>query len=180
VTLLEQARLASDANNVDYAVELAEQALGRAEVAWYRTAESRPVEGRGVWVRPTETTPVKIEAALDQIDAAGFNIVFLETVFQGYTIYPSTVAAANGIPAQRPNMVGFDPLQVCIDGAHRRGIELHPWVESFFVGSQSENGGPGPVLTAHPDWAAVEREDVGKTGPLSRAGSDGGSQSPRG
>ena len=165
VTLLEQARVASDAHNVDYAVELAEQARGRAEVAWYRTAESRPVEGRGVWVRPTETTPSKIEATLDKIDAAGFNIVFLETVFQGYTIYPSTVAATNGIPAQRPNMVGFDPLKVWIDGAHRRGIELHPWVESFFVGSQSENGGPGPVLTAHPDWAAVEREDVGKTGP---------------
>lgn len=164
-TLLGQARVASEAGNVDDAVELAEQARGRAEVAWYRTAGSRPVEGRGVWVRPTETTPAKIEATLDQIDAAGFNIVFLETIFQGYTIYPSTVAAANGIAAQRPSMVGFDPLRVWIDGAHKRGIEVHPWVESFFVGSQSENGGPGPVLTAHPDWAAVEREDVGKTGP---------------
>lgn len=164
-TLLGQARVASEAGNVDYAVELAEQARGRAEVAWYRTAESRPVEGRGVWVRPTETTPAKIEATLDQIDHAGFNIVFLETIFQGYTIYPSTVAAANGIASQRPSMVGFDPLQVWIDGAHKRGIEVHPWVESFFVGSQAENGGPGPVLTVHPDWAAVEREDVGKTGP---------------
>jgi uncharacterized lipoprotein YddW (UPF0748 family) len=164
-TLLAQARVASEAHNVDYAVELAEQARGLAEVAWYRTAESRPVEGRGVWVRPTETTPAKIEATLDKIDAAGFNIVFLETIFQGYTIYPSAVAAAGGIPAQRPSMAGFDPLKVWVDGAHRRGIELHPWVESFFVGSQSENGGPGPVLTAHPQWAAVEREDVGKTGP---------------
>ena len=164
-TLLAQARVASEAHNVDYAVELAEQARGRAEVAWYRTAESRPVEGRGVWVRPTETTSAKIEATLDKIDAAGFNIVFLETIFQGYTIYPSAVAAAEGIPAQRPNMAGFDPLKAWVDGAHKRGIELHPWVESFFVGSQSENGGPGPVLTAHPEWAAVEREDVGKTGP---------------
>ena len=163
--LLVQARAASDATNVDLAVALAEQARGRADVAWYRTAESRPVEGRGVWVRPTETTPAKIEATLDQIKVAGFNTVFLETIWQGYTIYPSQVATAQGIAAQRPNMVGFDPLQVWVDGAHRRGIELHPWVHSFFVGVQSENGGPGPVLAAHPEWAAVEREDVGKSGP---------------
>ena len=163
--LLDQGRAASAAGDVDGAVAFAEQARGRAEVAWYRTAESRPVEGRGVWVRPIETTPAKIAATLDQIDAAGFNTVFLETVWQGYTIYPSAVAAAAGIPAQRPNMVGFDPLQVWIDGAHERGIELHPWVHTFFVGVQSENGGPGPVLGAHPEWAAVEREDVGKAGP---------------
>ena len=97
-------------------------------MAWYRTAESRPVEGCGVWVRPTGTTPAKIEDTLDKIDAAGFNIVFLEIILQGYTIYPSAVAAANGIPAQGPNMAGFDPLQVWVDGAHKRGIELHPWV----------------------------------------------------
>lgn len=64
-------------------------------------------------------------------------------------------------------MVGFDPLKHWIDGAHARGMELHPWVHTFFVGAQAvnENGGPGPVLTAHPEWAAVEREDVGKSGP---------------
>ena len=163
--LLAQARVAPEAHNVDTAVELAEQARGLAEVAWYRTVESRPVEGRGVWVRPTETTPAKVEDTLDKIDAAGFNIVFLEIILQGYTIYPSAVAAANGIPAQRPNMAGFDPLQVWVDGAHKRGIEPHPRVESLFVGSQSESGGPGPRLTAHPEWAAVEREDVAKTGP---------------
>lgn len=163
--LLDQARTASSSGDVDGAVALAEQARERAEIAWYRTAESRPVEGRGIWVRPTETTPEEIRATLDELDRAGFNMVFLETVWQGYTIYPSQVAADHGVPAQRPNMVGFDPLQVWVDEAHARGIELHPWVHTFFVGVQSENGGPGPVLEAHPEWAAVEREDVGKEGP---------------
>ncbi|WP_159615379.1 glycoside hydrolase family 10 protein [Arthrobacter zhaoguopingii] len=166
-SLLDQAAAASEAGDVDAAVALAERAREQAELAWYRTAESRPVEGRGMWVRPTETTPAQIAKTLDQIGAAGVNMVFLETVFQGYTIYPSAVAKDNGITAQRPEMAGFDPLQVWIDEAHARDIELHPWVHTFFVGAQSvnENGGAGPILEAHPEWAAVEREDVGKAGP---------------
>jgi len=162
---LRRARAASRAGVVTRAVALAEHARERAEVALYRTAESRPVEGRGIWVRPTETTPEQIAATLDEIDAAGFNMVFLETVWQGYTIFPSDVAQAAGVPRQRPNMAHFDPLRVWIDEARERGIELHAWVHTFYVGVQSESGGPGPVLTAHPEWAAVEREDVGETGP---------------
>lgn len=166
-SLLGRAVEASAAGDTEGSVALAEQARESAELAWYRTAESRPVEGRGMWIRPTETTPAQIETTLDQLDATGVNMVFLETVFQGYTIFPSAVATEYGIAPQRPEMVGFDPLQVWIDGARARGIELHPWVHTFFVGAQSvnENGGVGPVLEAHPEWAAVEREDVGEAGP---------------
>lgn len=160
--LLAQARAAADAGDTERSVALAERARARADVGWYRTAESRPVEGRGIWVRPIETTPQAIHATLDKLEASGVNMIFLETVWQGYTIFPSDVARRYGIAEQRPNMVGFDPLQVWIDGARERGMELHPWVHTFFVGTES---GGGPVLTAHPEWAAVEREDVGKAGP---------------
>lgn len=163
--LLEQSRAAIDAGDTDGAVELAEQAQDAAELAGYRTAESRPVEGRVMWVRPTETTPEAINNTLDQLQTAGINIVMVETVWQGYTIFPSDVAEAYGIEKQRPEMVGFDPLQVWIDGAHARGMELHPWVHTFYVGAESVGDAVGPVLTAHPEWAAVEREDVGEAGP---------------
>ncbi|MCZ7438803.1 family 10 glycosylhydrolase [Micromonospora sp. WMMC241] len=159
--LLTQARAAAD-SEPERAAELARDATRRADVAGYRSRESRPVEGRGLWVRPIETSPEQIRASLDRISAAGFNMVFLETVWGGYTIYPSAVAERAGMPAQRPEMRGFDPLKVWIDEAHSRGIELHAWTHTFFVGVES---GGGPVLTAHPGWAAVEREDVGKAGP---------------
>ena len=164
-TQLAKAATAIAAGDQDGAVAWAVAAKESANLALYRTAESLPVEGRGLWVRPTETTPEQIMASLDAIDASGFNIVFLETVWQGYTIYPSAVAAEYGIAPQRPEMVGFDPLKVWVEEAHSRGIELHPWVHTFFVGVDSASDGPGPVLTAHPEWAAVEREDVGKVGP---------------
>lgn len=160
---LDEARAAAEAGDKAAAVDLATTAKASAELAAARTAESRPAEGRATWVRPEETTPAAIEATLDRIDTAGFNIVFLESIYQGYTIYPSEAAAAAGVAPQRPNMVGFDPLQVWIDGAHARGIELHPWIHTFFVGSD-QTGGVGPVLSVHPEWAAVQRRDVG--GPL--------------
>ncbi|WP_104177063.1 glycoside hydrolase family 10 protein [Cryobacterium sp. Y50] len=164
-TQLAKASAAIAAGDQDGAMVWAVAAKESANLALYRTAESLPVEGRGLWVRPTETTPEQISATLDAIDTSGFNMVFLETVWQGFTIYPSAVAAEYGIAPQRPEMVGFDPLKVWVEESHRRGIELHPWVHTFFVGVDSASDGPGPVLTAHPEWAAVEREDVGKVGP---------------
>ncbi|WP_156891241.1 glycoside hydrolase family 10 protein [Agromyces subbeticus] len=158
---LADAHAAAEAGDKTGAVDLANAAKATAELAAHRTAESRPAEGRATWVRPEETNPAAIEATLDRIDAAGFNVVFLESIYQGYTIYPSEAAAAAGVAPQRPNMVGFDPLQVWIDGAHARGIELHPWIHTFFVGSD-QTGGIGPVLSAHPNWAALQRKDVGK------------------
>jgi uncharacterized lipoprotein YddW (UPF0748 family) len=160
-TLLDQARDAAS-GTPERSAELARDAARRADVAGYRARESRPVEGRGLWVRPIETSPEQIRASVDRIAAAGINMIFLETVWGGYTIYPSAVAERAGMPAQRPEMRGFDPLRVWITEAHARGIELHAWTHTFFVGIES---GGGPVLKAHPDWAAVEREDVGKAGP---------------
>nr|WP_297429543.1 family 10 glycosylhydrolase [uncultured Actinotalea sp.] len=163
--LLAQARSAAEIGDAQGATDLAQAAAEAAALAGYRTAESRVAEGRGVWVRPEETTPEEIRATLDRVEASGFNVVFLETIFQGTTIYPSEVAASYGISAQRPSMVGFDPLAVWIEEAHTRGIEIHPWVHTFFVGSDAATDGPGPVLDVYPQWAAVEREDVGAAGP---------------
>ncbi|MFE1231068.1 glycoside hydrolase family 10 protein [Streptomyces sp. NPDC058745] len=165
-TLIARARRQYDAGQEESAAQTAGQALTLARTAADQSRESRPVEGRGVWVRPTETTPEAIAATADRIKQAGFNIVFLETVWQGYTIYPSKAARAAGIEDQRPGMKGFDPLKAWIEAAHARGLELHAWTHTFFVGADSaENPGPGPILRAHPDWAAVEREDVGVAGP---------------
>ncbi|MFE5258671.1 glycoside hydrolase family 10 protein [Streptomyces coelicoflavus] len=170
-TITEARDALEDGREAD-AIALATTAATTATGAADRTRESRPVEGRGVWVRPKETTPEAIRATMDRVEHAGFNVVFLETLWQGYTIFPSDAAKAAGVEAQRPNMRGFDPLKVWIEEAHRRGIELHGWVHTFFVGSEGAaddstggQAGPGPILEAHPEWAAVERSDVGKQGP---------------
>lgn len=44
-------------------------------------------ELKGVWVRPTEKTPQEIEKTLDKIKGYGISNIFLETYFQGKTIF---------------------------------------------------------------------------------------------
>jgi uncharacterized lipoprotein YddW (UPF0748 family) len=163
-TLLAAASDASDAGEYERAVGLAERATSAAERAWYATATTRPMETRGIWVRPVEESAAAVRASLDEIADAGFTTVYLETFYQGYTIFPSETARHHGVTDQRPQFDHFDPLAVWVDEAHARGLELHAWVHSFFVGSDA-TGGPGPILDVYPEWAAVERGHVGADEP---------------
>jgi len=108
---------------------------------------------RAIWLRPKETTKEQVEAHVQQIKDAGLNTIFLETVFNGYTIFPVEYDATY----QNPDYEGFDVLQAYIDACHSRGMQLHCWVESFFIGMQREDGG-GPVMRAHKDWLLVDKE----------------------
>ena len=114
-------------------------------------AEENPM--RAIWLRPKETTAEQVEAHVQQIKDAGLNTIFLETVFNGYTIFPVEYDATY----QNPDYEGFDVLQAYIDACHSRGMQLHCWVESFFIGMQREDGG-GPVMRAHKDWLLTDKE----------------------
>ncbi|MBD2119864.1 family 10 glycosylhydrolase [Trichocoleus sp. FACHB-262] len=96
-----------------------------------------------------------LAALFDRLAASGINTVFFETVNAGYTIYPSQVA-----PQQNPLTRGWDPLAAAVKLAHARGMELHAWVWAFAAGNERHNlllnlpkDYPGPVISAHPDWA---------------------------
>ncbi|WNR45394.1 glycoside hydrolase family 10 protein [Paenibacillus roseipurpureus] len=155
-TLLESGRVAA-ATDSALAVMNAKQAVAAAQQAYYRTLPSRVAEARGVWYRPVEKNQKEVATTLDRMQAAGFNELYLETWFGGYTIYPSQTASANGIENQNPSFKGWDPLQAFSEEAQKRGIALHAWLDGFFVGIDKTGG---PVLRAHPEWAAVERDDV--------------------
>lgn len=100
----------------------------------------------------------RLALIFDRLAAAGINTVFFETVNAGYPIYPSKVA-----PQQNPLVRGWDPLAAGVKLAHQRGIELHAWVWTFAAGNQRHNAlvnfpanYPGPLITAHPDWASYD------------------------
>ncbi|HAJ60804.1 MAG TPA: hypothetical protein DCP31_17330 [Cyanobacteria bacterium UBA8543] len=121
-------------------------------------------EIRAIWLDRGTIVRAKSEQDLakifDQLAAAGFNTVFFETVNASYTIYPSRVA-----PEQNPLTRGWDPLAAAVKLAHERGMELHAWVWMFAAANQRHNAilnqpadYPGPVVSAHPDWAVVDRQ----------------------
>ncbi len=110
------------------------------------------IEARGVWHRPNssgrETTLQGLCSVLDEMAAAGINMVFLETFYHGMTVFKTNLV---------PYYTGFesydygeytDYLTAFCAEAEKRGIEVHAWVESFYLGVNDST----PLVKYFPDW----------------------------
>ncbi|MDO8682169.1 MAG: family 10 glycosylhydrolase [Armatimonadota bacterium] len=119
-------------------------------VSAQQAAAPRPIEGRAIWMDSgaIPTNHSEIREMVDRYSQAGINILMPEVFRNGYTIYPSRIAT------QLPKFAPHDPLRVLISEAHKRKMEVHPWVWVFRVGHTGDQGG---VLKQHPDWAAVNK-----------------------
>lgn len=109
-------------------------------------------EFKGVWVRPKERNVFEIAKTLDEMKQTGIKEIFLETYFHGYTIYPSEVMKKYGLTSQNPKFLGFDPLKIYITEAHKRGMKVHCWFESFYIGNKNPSSDPTSILSVYPSW----------------------------
>ncbi|MFA6541073.1 MAG: family 10 glycosylhydrolase [Bacteroidota bacterium] len=129
----------------------------------YRMTVSPAVEGRGVWYTPVEKNSEEISAFVKRISDAGFNMLFLETVWQGQTIYPGFITK------QKKEFAGFDPLRSFLDEGKKYGIEIRAVVHTFLAGVSGEGGDTAvaPVYSQHPEWQIVKRngERISKAEP---------------
>lgn len=127
--------------------------LCEATTAYASEEESNPM--RAIWLRPKEWTKEQVEKNVQELADTGINTIFLETVYEGFTIFP----VEYDYISQHPVHQEFDVLQAYIDACHSRGMQLHCWVESFFIGLQTNRGG-GPVYKAlkGTDWLLTDRE----------------------
>lgn len=154
----QEARMAEEAYNTgeDEQVEIhTERAKVAAERAERLAMESRSVEARGAWIDNGELARMygreDVAGLLDRLAAINVNILFPETVYRGWTLHWGSVGPRD----YRFSHWDEDPLQVLIEEAHKRGMEVHPWVWVFCVGYSHDQG---PVLSAHPDWAEVTKD----------------------
>ncbi|HSD88468.1 MAG TPA: family 10 glycosylhydrolase, partial [Kofleriaceae bacterium] len=90
-------------------------------------ADVRPHELRGVWItRFAYTSQASLEAIIDRAADAHFNAVFVQIRGEADAYYRSAYEPwsqrLSGVLGRDP---GWDPLQVAIDRAHARGMELH-------------------------------------------------------
>ncbi len=142
-----------------------QQWLKAQQLLWQQYPTDRNMaqpEIRAMWLDRGSIVRAGSEQGLakifDRLAAAGINTVFFETVNAGFPIYPSQVAVQ-----LNPLVRGWDPLASGVKLAHERGMELHAWVWTFAVGNKRHNplinapaDYPGPVITAHPDWASYD------------------------
>jgi len=122
--------------------------LAASAVAPEQTIAPRPPM-RGLWVasvlnidypsKPTTDPEVlKAEALtiLDTAQAAGLNAIFLQVRPTADAFYPSQyfpwsryLTGSQGVAPQQ----GFDPLQFWVEESHRRGMELHAWLNPYRI-----------------------------------------------
>ena len=109
----------------------------------------------------TDASKLKAEAdsILDNSKSMGMTAVILQVRPSGDALYPSDIYPwskyLTGSQGTAPSG-GFDPLQYWIDGAHKRGMELHAWINPYRVtkGGESEwnslaSSNPAKL---HPEW----------------------------
>ena len=119
------------------------------------SAESKVVSARATWHRPSELSYGAIENTVKTFKSCGMNLVFVESFYHGYTIYKSAdteipyyPSLANSYTDTERGIVYDDYLSAFLACCEEYGIEVHAWVENFYVGVNPNT----KIVADHPDW----------------------------
>ena len=89
---------------------------------------------------PTTINKQKAELCriLDELKAANFNTVLLQTRLRGAVIYPSSIETYNEtLTGKAGCSPGYDALAFAIEECHKRGMECHAWIVSIPLGKEN-------------------------------------------
>ncbi|MGV3539735.1 MAG: family 10 glycosylhydrolase [Rufibacter sp.] len=133
-------------------------------------AQAPKRELRGAWIAtyanidwPNKSqTPAQQQAALQTIldhhKATGINTIYLQVRSQSDALYLSQLepisADLNGVQG-RASTPSWDPLQFAVEEAHKRGMELHAWLNPYrAIANISNLSGfaSNHVAKTHPEW----------------------------
>ena len=123
-------------------------------------------EFRGAWLHiigqsqyakmtPEETRKYLIWQ-LNELKANGVNAIIWQIRPQADAAYPSQLEPwskwISGTAGVAPTPV-WDPLQFMIDETHKRGMELHAWINPYRVTSgKDDKPAQGHIYYQHPEW----------------------------
>lgn len=126
-------------------------------------------EFRGAWVAtvvnldwpstpglPAQTQQNQLIAILDGLQAAGVNAVIFQVRPEADALYASDIEPwsywLTGTQGSPPNPE-YDPLAFAVEEAHKRGMELHAWLNPYRANRGSGYPtAPNHVTNQHPDW----------------------------
>lgn len=104
----------------------------------------------------SESMKLEMMQLLDKFQRLNFNTVILQVRADAETLYPSPYEPwsrfLTGSTGVGPDS-NFDPLRFAVEECHRRGMELHAWINPYRVSRTS----PAVLLDSHPfnakkDW----------------------------
>lgn len=124
------------------------------------SGDSKAVSARAVWHRPIESTYAEIEANVKMYRDIGINLVFVETLYNGYSTFKSDCAefpyhkSLADTYKKDENTVYGDYLTAFLACCKENGIEVHAWVENFYVGIDPNVA----ILATHPEWVMYNED----------------------
>ena len=108
--------------------------------------------------------------ALDEMVKTGINAVYFQVKPDGTALWRSNILpwseVLTGTVGQDP---GYDPLAFMLQEAHRRGINVHAWLNPYRVSMNTRpqtidalnhtlQSPPASVYALHPDWIRTANE----------------------
>ena len=114
-------------------------------------------EGRGIWIiRSQIKSPEAVKEIVERCHMGGFNALFVQVRGRGDAYYKSeTEPRAERLKDQPED---FDPLAMFVELAHKRGMEVHAWMNAFYTyEGQNEPYAPKHILSRHPEWVLTNR-----------------------
>jgi uncharacterized lipoprotein YddW (UPF0748 family) len=127
-------------------------------------------EFRGIWIATVDNTDWPSEAGLpvdkqkkeldfllDQAVALHLNAILLQVRPSCDALYQSSIEPWSSFltgAMGKPPAPFYDPLSFAIAESHKRGLELHAWVNPFRVRSKKNHSPPSAdsVEVRHPEW----------------------------
>lgn len=141
------------------------------ETSW---GQSYKTEYRAVWVATVDNLDwpsnrinmeVQQQELIDILDSAAawnLNSIFLQIRPKSDALYQSDLVPwSEFISGTRGTSPGYDPLAFAIEEGHKRGIEIHGWLNPYRYETSigQYDGKPGDFNTDHPDWM-LETDDL--------------------
>ncbi len=120
-----------------------------ARIDWPTTLMSN-VTPQNIAIQKAEFTSI-----LDSVVAANMNAVFFQVRPETDAFYNSAYEPwSEYLTGTRGKNPGYDPLAFAIEESHKRGIELHAWLNPYrYERTVGKNTGkPGDYRTSNPEW----------------------------
>jgi uncharacterized lipoprotein YddW (UPF0748 family) len=106
-----------------------------------------------------------IRSLFENLEPLGINTVFFQVRGACDALYRSWYEPWSAVLAGTLGVYpGWDPLELAIEEGHKRGMEVHAWINVFPAWPVSGGGALPPrtmplhVMWAHPNWLAVDRD----------------------
>jgi len=135
-----------------------------------RAQQLQMVEGRAIWVtRFDYDSEAKIKYIMETAARAHFNVVYFQARAAGDAYYRSSIEPCAVLLCGRlGGTPSYDPLEVAVREGHRRGLQVHAYLNALsgrpagIEGqcrpmTEPDLGNPRHMLLEHPEWGVTDR-----------------------